>query len=87
MKAARVCDPDGFHVPGRRILVASLTAYIVALIAPAEACHIAAALQRFAVPTGAGTVRLKHKGNAEQIADETGTKKPLAHSGCEYCLG
>jgi hypothetical protein len=52
--------------------------YIVADSLPVDVCHIAAALQRFALPTGTDIACLQYKGNAEQAADETGTKEPLA---------
>jgi predicted Zn-dependent protease len=61
--------------------------YIIALMALAYVCHIAAALQRFASLTGASNACLQYKGNAEQAADEIGTKEPLNRTGHEHCSG
>lgn len=69
------------------MFIASRGSYIVAEKPIVEACHIAAALQRFVSVTGIGNACLQYKGNVEQAADEIGTKEPLARAGHQQRSG
>ena len=77
--AALVCEPQNIYCIDRQIYRCDILVVGV--------CHIAAALQRFSSLTGTGNGRLQYKGNAEQAADEIGTKELLTRAGREQCSG
>jgi hypothetical protein len=82
----RDLDPGGSRLWAAEYLL-HRTAAISLRYCGVGVCHIAAALQRFSSPTGTGNGRLQYKGNAEQAADEIGTKEPLTRAGREQRSG